>query len=77
MYKSGIKKGCTDQGVSRGDGVAATDVFCQCVLDVLESNLSREKWQEATFAVQNKQDAQERRILGPYLKEMQGCRKSQ
>ena len=74
MYKFGIKKGCTDQGISKGDDPEKTKAFCQCALNVLETNLSHEQWQEATFAAQHKQDKREAQILGPYVQQMRACR---
>ena len=73
VYKFGIKKGCTDQGISKGDDPEKTKAFCQCALNVLESNLSHAQWQEATFAAQHKQDKREAKILGSHMQQMKAC----
>jgi hypothetical protein len=73
IYKLGMKKGCNDQGLSKGDEPQKVEAVCQCALNLLETNLSHDQWREATFAAQHKDGMREGKILSPYLQQMRAC----
>jgi hypothetical protein len=76
IYKLGMHKGCSDQGISKGDDPVATKRYCDCALDVLNQSLSHEQWQQATFASQKKLDRDELGIIGPHMQQMKACKAS-
>lgn len=74
MYKFGMKKGCTDQGVSKGDDAAKVKAHCDCALNTFTRYLTREDWQAATYAAQNKLDREEARVFAPYISQIKACK---
>jgi hypothetical protein len=74
MYKSGMKKGCTDQGIGKGGDPTEVKAFCECVLNVYSQSLTREDWQVATYSAQNKLDRDEAKVFAPYFVQVRGCK---
>jgi hypothetical protein len=74
MYKLGMQKGCTDQGISKGDDPEKVKKLCGCALDVLNQSLTHEQWQEATFAAQNKRGGDEAKVMAPYMPQIRACK---
>jgi len=75
VYKAGIDKGCRDAGRGR-DPESKTDAFCSCVLATLNSRLSQEEWQRATFYAQQRRDKEEKGVLAPHMPAVESCRRS-
>lgn len=77
VYKKGLDMGCRDGGRGRGDTAAVVDSFCDCVSSTLNAKLSDAEWQQATFAAQQRRDAEERQVMAPHMPALAQCRKPQ
>ncbi len=73
QYKFGIERGCRDAGARRADPPAQVDIFCSCVIDTLNQNLSTFDWQKATFFGQQNRDKEEAQAMGPALDKIEKC----
>jgi hypothetical protein len=73
-YKSTAQKGCREAGLARSDPQERIDIFCNCVLATLEKTMKRAEWQQAYFYSLKNQEAEERAVLDPHVKNLGVCR---
>ena len=75
LYKAGIKQGCVNQGIQRGDAAAGIDAFCGCIFETFNRSLSPAQWQSASDAAKAMNSAEEAKVFAPYMAQAKGCRK--
>jgi hypothetical protein len=73
-YKFALVRGCIDQTLGKGETAEVATGESNCTLHTLETGLSHEDWQRATYAAQNRQVTLEEEILGRYGKQFETCR---
>ena len=73
-YKATAQKGCRDAGLARNDPQERVDTFCNCVLATLEKTMKRTEWQQAYFYSMKNQEAEEKGVLDPHVKNLGVCR---
>ena len=75
FYKAGIKQGCVNQGIQRGDAAASIDAFCGCISETFNRSLSPAQWQAASDAAKAMNSAEEAKVFAPYIAQAKGCKK--
>jgi|UPI0005914341 hypothetical protein len=75
LYKTGIKQGCVNQGIQRGDAPAGIAAFCGCIADTFNRSLSPAQWQAASDAAKAMNSAEEAKVFAPYMAQAKGCKK--
>jgi hypothetical protein len=73
-YKATAQKGCRDTGMKYGDPQEKVNAFCNCVLSTLEQSMKRAEWQQAYFYSLKGQEADEKLVLAPHVKQLSACR---
>ena len=73
-YKATAQKGCRDAGLARNDPQERIDTFCNCVISTLEKTMKRTEWQQAYFYSMKNQEAEEKTVLDPHVKNLGVCR---
>lgn len=75
LYKAGVKQGCVNQGIGRGDEPRAIDAFCGCISETFNRSLSPAQWQAASDAAKAMNRAEEAKVFAPYMAQAKGCKK--
>lgn len=75
LYKAGIKQGCVNQGIQRGDAPAGIDAFCGCIYEAFNRSLSPAQWQAASDAAKTMNSAEEAKVFAPYMSQAKSCKK--
>ena len=76
LYKAGIKQGCVNQGIQRGDAPAGIDAFCGCIFETFNRSLTPAQWQAASDAAKTMNGAEEAKVFAPYMAQAKSCKKS-
>jgi hypothetical protein len=75
LYKAGIKQGCVNQCIQRGDAAASIDAFCGCISETFNRSLSPAQWQAASDAARAMNSAEEAKVFAPYMAQAKSCKK--
>ena len=76
IYKSGILRGCRDEGRRRGDPVENVDAFCSCMINTLTESVSRAEWQQAFFHTVRKEHREEMLVMKPHIHKVGVCKRT-
>ena len=74
-YQAGVERGCKSKGRRDGEVPAKVDEICNCVVEVLRSNVTREQWQQLYFLSVSGRDREEAEVLAPHARQFRSCRK--
>jgi hypothetical protein len=74
FYQRGIETGCKDSGQRHGDPAEKVSAFCECVIKVLKTSLTRAEWQQAFFSSFRRDPLGEQRVMAPHMQKIGVCR---
>lgn len=74
-YRAAVETGCRDQGRRLRHAWAEVGRRCKCVVETLDSRLTREEWRRATYFAQQRKDEEEAKVLAPHMAAVRGCEK--
>lgn len=74
-YKASVESGCRDQGRRLRHAWAEVGRRCNCVLETLDSRLTKEDWKRATDFAQRGKGQEEAKVLAPHMAAVKRCDK--
>lgn len=74
-YKAAVETGCREQGRRLRHSWAQVGGRCKCVVDTLDSRLTREEWKRATYFAQQRNEQDEAKVLAPHMAALRACEK--
>lgn len=72
-YKASVESGCRDQGRRLGHPWTQVQRRCKCVVDTLESRVSKDEWKRATSFAQQRKEHDEAAVLAPHMAALKRC----
>lgn len=72
-YKASVEAGCREQGRRLRHSWEQVGRRCKCVVDTLNSRLSKEEWRRATFFARERKEQDEALVLAPHMGALKAC----
>jgi hypothetical protein len=74
VYQSGVVHGCKTGGERRGGKPENVEAFCNCMIDVLKTDISHSDWQLAyMYARQGNSDG-EKKVMFAHMDRVKTCK---
>jgi len=72
-YKASVEAGCREQGRRLRHSWEQVGRRCKCVVNTLNSRLSKEEWRRAAYFAQQRKEQDEALVLAPHMGALKGC----
>lgn len=72
-YKASVETGCRDQGRRLRHAWADVGRRCKCVVETLDSRLTRDEWKRAAHFAQQRKEQEEAMVLAPHMAALKKC----
>jgi hypothetical protein len=74
VYQAGVLHGCKTGGLNRGGKPENVELFCNCMIDVLKTDVSHSDWQLAyMYARQGNHDG-EKKVMFAHMDKVRTCK---